>query len=257
MKINNKRLTFLRNYICIIKEFSRRKPEIHLTYFALLTLVIPMLFLSCAGMQRQKFLLNNEMDLSLLLVDKLDKFEASGDVSILFERERHQAEIYAAIKEEGNFICEIYGPFAQVIASFISDQDSARITLGDHEYRIGINDNLSFIPFLKKYPFIFTDFIRILSGRVYKSNCFSDNADTLWREGRRHVYQWISDSVRVSAAVSRKGKKIKNVTFSTLGVPYWKLEYSSFNKGISRKINFLSGEKNYFSIVFESIWLWR
>lgn len=253
MKINNRSPITLKYSACITEVSYRLKPETLLPCLKVLLIALPLLLFSCAGTQSRKSLFTTEKSISSMLVDRLDRFEATGDIAISYRGERHRGKMFVSIKDGDNFICDFYTPFAQIIASFISGKDSAEIIIGEHEYRIGINDHLSFVPFLSQYPFIFNDFIRILSGRVYKSECFSLEVDTIRIEGRRKTYEWISDSVKISVTVSGNGKKIKSVSCSTLGEPRWKLEYSSFKGGISRKIDFKSGEKNYFSLVFERI----
>jgi hypothetical protein len=197
--------------------------------------------------------LGTEKRITSLLVDRLDKFEAEGDIAISYRGARHRGKMFVTIKDGGTFIGDFYSPFGQLLASFISKKDSATISIGELEYRVGINDNLSFVPFLMQYPFIFNDFIRILTGRIYKSECFSREADSIRRQGRKKIYEWVSDSVKVSVMVSGNGKKIKNISCVPLGESNWTLEYSSFSDGISRKIDFESGEKNYFLLVFESV----
>ena len=253
MKINNRSSITLRYCTRIIKVSDRLKPVPFLPCLRVLLFVLPILFFSCAGTQKQKSLFNTEKSISSMLVDRLDRFEATGDIAISYRGERHRGKMFVAIKDGGNFVCDFYSPFAQIIASFVSDKDSAQVSIGEHEYQIGINDNLSFVPFLSQYPFIFNDFIRILTGRIYKSDCFSSKVDSIWREGRRKVLQWVCDSVQVSVMVSGNGRKIKRISCSTPGESTWKLEYSSFKDGISRKVDFESGEKNYFSLVLESM----
>ena len=212
-----------------------------------------MILLSCTGTPKQKSVLFSKESLSSLLADKLDRFEASGDIAVSFRGERYRGKIVVTLKDGYNFVCDFYSPFAQIIASLISDKDSAKIIIGENEYRIGVNDNLTLIPFLTHYPFIFSDFIRIITGRVYKRDCFYLDADSIRQEGRREVYEWISDSLNISAMVSGNGKRIKSVSYTALKDSLWKLEYSSFKDGVSRKISFQSEEKNYFSLVFNKI----
>ena len=220
---------------------------------SIIIIALILFLLSCTGTPKQKSVLISKKSLSSLITDKLDRFEASGDFAVSFSSERYRGEIVVTLNERYNFVCDLYSPFGQIIATFISDKDSAKINMGENEYRIGVYDNLSIIPFLTDYPFIFSDFVRIITGRVIKRDCFYPDADTVWQEGRRDVYEWISDSVNISAMVSSDGKRIKNVSCTALKGPFWKLEYSSFKNGISRKISFESGEKNYFSLVFDKM----
>lgn len=253
MKIINESPIAFENCTSAEVVYGRLRPGTFLSCLKFLLTALFLLFFSCAGTQKQKTLFTAEKNISSLIVDRMDSFKATGDIAVSYRGERHRGKMFVAVKNEHMFICEFYTPFAQILASFVSDKDSARISIGELEYRIGINENVSFIPFLTQYPFIFSDLIRILTGRVYKSGCFSDEADTLRRERRRKVYEWISDSVKISVAVSGNGKKIKSISCSKAGEPNWKLNYSSFIDGISRKIDFESGENNYFSLVFESI----
>ena len=253
MKINNRSpITFV-YCTCTIKLPHRLKPVTILSCLKVLSLVLPILIISCAHTQKQKSLFSVEKNISSLLVDRLDRFEATGDIAISYRGERHRGKMFVAIRDRSKFVCDFYSPFGHILASFISEKDSAWISIGELEYRVGINDNLSFVPYLMQYPFIFNDFIRILTGRIYKSDCFSSKVNSTWREGRRKVLQWVCDSVQVSVTVSGNGKKIKRISCSELEDSIWKLEYSSFKDGISRKVDFKSGEKNYFSLVFENI----
>ena len=182
MKINNISPIIFRYCTCTNKVSDRLKPVAFLSCLKVLILVLPVLFFSCAGTQKQKSLFASGKNMSHLLVDRTDKFEAAGDIAVSSRGGRYRGKMSVTIKEGDIFSCDLYSPFGQIVASFTSDKDSARIGIGELEYRVGINDNLSFVPFLMQYPFIFSDLIRILTGRIYKSNCFSTEADSVWRE---------------------------------------------------------------------------
>jgi hypothetical protein len=212
-----------------------------------------LLFYSCAGTQKKRTLLDSSQGTSSLLRDKMDTFEARGDIAASFNGERHRGELFVSLKDGTVCTCVLYTPFAQILASFTSDNDSARIVLGKCEYRIGIHEDVSRVPFLTQYPFIFSDFIRILTGRVFKNDLVSRDADTVWEKGARKNYEWTSDSLAMAMTVSKVGRRIKSISYIALKGSQWKLVYASFKNGISRKINFESGEKSYFSLVFDSI----
>ena len=252
--INNNACTITLRYSSSLTKVSLQlNSGPFLSYLTTVLIALLLLLLSCTGTQKKKSVLPYEQSLSSLFVDKLDRFEGTGNVEVSFKGERYRGKVLVLINNRDNFVCDFYDPFAHLVASLTSDKDSAKITIGENEYRIAINDNVSFIPYLTQYPFIFSDFIRIITGRVYKREYFSLDADSINEERRRKVYKWISDSLTLSVVASSSGKKIKRVVYTALKDFKWTLEYSSFENGISRKINFESGEKNYFSLEFDTI----
>lgn len=212
------------------------------------------IFLSCANTQKITAF-HSEQSVSSLLIDTLDKFEATGDVAFSIEGERYRGKMTVSLLERTNFVCYFYTPFAQLIASITSDEDSATVIVEERKYRIGINDNLSSIPYFTVYPFSFNDFIRIITGRIFKRDCFNLDADNVAKKGRRIVYEWITDSLHISVMVSNNGRKIKNIIYAATNSKDgpWELEFSSFKNGISKEIRFESKKKNYFSLVLNKV----
>ncbi len=219
-------------------------------FLVLLTVVIYMV--SCAHTQK-KILPEEQKQLYSFFVDSLETVKAYGNIAFSLHGERYRGTITVSLQNWTDFTCEVYTPFAQTIASISSDMDSAEIIIEDREYRIGVFDEVSTIPFFTIYPFIFNDLIRILTGRIIKRDYIISDPSKVVVKGRRTEYIWQSDSLTVSMNSSRGGKKIKRINYNATGGLPWKLEFSSFKNGISKEIYFESEEKNYFSLVFNTI----
>ncbi len=209
-------------------------------------------FLFCTPINIQRSKYYSEKSILHSLIDTIYTFKASGDFMFTLRGEKYRGKIVVDFDEGYVFKCYLYAPFANSIASFISDSDSAKIIFSEESYRIGIREKVTSIPFLQNYPFTFKDIIRILTGRTYKSDSFLSDPIINKTDAKRRIYQWISDSLNILILASSRKEKIKNITYTNKEVP-WKLVLSSFKNGISKEIHFESGEKNYFSVMFNKL----
>ncbi len=226
--------------------------RLYLFFVTPLFCVIPLL-VCCAATQSRKVILESAQNAILNLPDSLERFNAVGDVAFSLHGERFRGKIDVSIHDWSRFTCEIYGPFAQSIASITSKGDSACIQVEEKEYAAGIKDDVATIPFFTIYPFIIEDVIRILTGRIIKRNLFEqDPVETRILRGRKE-YVWSSDSIHIFASLPNNRKKKMRITYSGVKDSHWKLEFSSFKNRISKEIYFESDEKNYFLLEFKKL----
>ncbi len=219
----------------------------------LVTAMVIVLLFSCAGTQKQKAILFTEKENALQFVDSLQGFQAVGEAALTIRGERYRGKISVLLKDGSDFSCEVYGPFAQTIASITSDKDSARFNFEERIYDLSIHDRISTIPFFTIYPFIFSDFVRILTGRIVSQELFSNEPSKVKELRRKTVYTWSSDSLKMEVETAKNGKTVLNIRYSAIKGPSWTLTCSSYKNGICKEIYFKSDEKNYFSLEFDKI----
>lgn len=186
------------------------------------------------------------------VVDSIQTFKGYGNLDLSFEGEHLRGRITVLLNKNGHFTVNIYSLFGHEIASIASGADSAFIIVGGRQQKISIHDSLSIIPFFSKYPFIFSDFVRILTGRLVDIGCFQLKSVSYEQKRRKFFVEWECDSFKIIIHISGRKGKIRSVTYSDKVTDNWKLHYKSIKAGICKEIYFESYGKNYFSIEFES-----
>ena len=221
-------------------------PLFLLTFVVLIHLQL----ISCAG---KRSVAGSIQNMPMLTEDTIAIVKAAGEVSGSYKGERFRGRIAIVYDPGKSFNCDIYSSFAHSIASIVSDNDSAEISIGEQEYGIGVNDSISFLPFFTTFPFIFNDFARIISGRMINKECLSGYLDALEAHQEEKVFRYQCDSASVSCAVSKRGRKIKSIECKALRGVRWTITYSSFKNGLSRQIQYAGDEKNSFSLKFDTM----
>jgi len=218
--------------------------------YAAVAVLFAALLVCCAGRRTSTV---SRQQAPVLQQDTISLFKAVGDVDGSYKGEKFRGKIAVVYDAETGFSCDIYSAFAHTIASISSDDDSADISIGSEEYRIGVNDSISFLPFFNTFPFIFNDLVRIITGRVIEKECVLRRLDAAGASLEENIFTFLCDSVDISCTVSQKRGKIKMIEYKAMsGIP-WTLTYTSFKYGISRKVYFNRGVKDNFSLKYEEI----
>jgi hypothetical protein len=209
--------------------------------------------LSCAGTRNPAYRSDEAINTAYLFNDSLAMFHAAGDVFFSLQGERHKTQAVVELKKNTDFSCSIYGPFMQPVAVLSSNTDSARIYVEEQEFRYSINDTVQNIPFFKGFPIIFSDMVRILTGRVIKKDVFLCDPSRQEDKGREKIMYWESDSLTVQMVLVHGGKKVKLLRYEVGGTRPWTCEYSLFEDGLFKEMQFRVDEKNYFSLKYDHI----
>jgi hypothetical protein len=211
------------------------------------------LIVSCAATQKQNSLININREIESLAKNKFVGFKATGDIVYSIGGGRHRGRITQSIDQHMNFKCYFYTPFAQMLASVESDEDSAIIVIGEQEHRISRYDKIYIIPYFTIFPFSFSEFVRIITGRTIRNKTFAKAPSFNEKERNQTVLTWQTDSMNISLTYSKRKKRINSIVYTSLTDNPWKLTLSIFKGGICREIFFKSHNGDYFSLAFNKV----
>ncbi len=180
------------------------------------------------------------------LADSLDYFKAFGDIELLVDGEYNRAKIATRITDS-ELQTEIYSIFGGTVARMHAVAESVYIDVGERSYTIGRDQGFEQIAFLRKYPFTFNQFARIITGRALRTQLLVSPADSIWTEKNTAFYLWHTDSVEVTLEGSLRRKSVEQIAYDAVNQG-WEIILSDLEEGLAREIELYLGKDNYFKI---------
>ncbi|MFP4416632.1 MAG: hypothetical protein ACLFSB_05135 [Chitinispirillaceae bacterium] len=189
------------------------------------------------------------------LIDSLEYFKGFGDIDLLMDGEHNRAKIATRLTSGSQINAEIYSIFGGTVASMMAHGDSVHVDIGERSYTIARDEGLEHIAFLRKYPFTFKQFERIITGRALRTQLLVSPADSVWMEKNSLYYLWRTDSIEVILEGNRRRREVKRITYNALEGADWNLILNDLNRGVAREIKLYIGKDNYFNIQYDRLCL--
>jgi hypothetical protein len=180
-------------------------------------------------------------------------WKGAGTIVLNSSGRRYTGDVAFIVNRDTLFTFDIYGPHAQSVVSISSGRDSAVLEFDGHVWQVSVSDSVSAIPIFSKYPFIFFEVKRILTGCLPEEEFISHSPhSTIHRGGKIRLF-WERREMRVSVLIARRRGMLSRITYQGTGTHPWRLTMSRFYRGMSKQIYFQADENNYFTITFDTI----
>ncbi len=200
---------------------------------------------------------------SLATSDSVCAVKGFGELGITAGGRRLTATIELQWRGDSDFTLNLYSPFGGLIASAAGDSTGEwTVSEGTSSFKKLPRDSVELGHGMIDYPFSYSDFLHILSGRLPDCGIMRKDADSLFLNGKKAFLHWYGTSMygrtmTVTAIINRKHSSVTDVIYHVTKEPAWDLTFSSFTRGVAKEIRFKDAHKNYFHLSYEKMISWR